>query len=374
MIIGIPKEIKDNEFRVSLTPEGAADLVKHGNTVYTQTGAGKGSGYQDQEYIDAGAKILKTIEEIYDLSEMIVKVKEPIEREYGLIKQGQIIFSYLHLSSNKELVTELLRSGCTCIAYETIEIDNHFPLLAPMSEIAGKVASIVGAYYLGINFGAQGYLICGVTGIIPGNVLILGAGTVARSAAQIASGMGARVIIMSPFIEELREIQMNNYFGPNVSTLFLSRHNILKEINKTDILISAVYVKGAKTPILITRDMVRKMKKGSVIVAVDIDQGSSIETARPTTHKDPIYSEEGVIHYCVTNMPGIFSKTATMALTNLTLPYIIEIAKKQNDIGKNNPEVLNAINIYKGKITYEKIAQDLKMKEHYYNLQKLLGL
>jgi alanine dehydrogenase len=234
-----------------------------------------------------------------------------------------------------------------------------------MSEVAGRAAAIFGAYYLGVNFGGQGTLISGVSGVLPGYVLILGAGVVAKSAAKIASGLGAKVTIMSPFISELREIEMGRYFGSSVSTLILSSYNLTEEIKKADILISAVYVRGARTPILVTRNMVRKMKKGSVIVAVDIDQGSSIETARPTTHKDPVYIKEGVIHYCVVNMPSIFPKTSTIALTNLTLPYIKKIAGDGLAVFKKDSEILSGLNIYKGKITCRKVAEDVGMENVY---------
>ena len=296
---------------------------------------------------------------------MIVKVKEPIELEYPLIKKDQIVFTYLHLSSNKKLAKNLLSSGSVCIAYETIEKNNHFPLLAPMSEVAGRMAAIVGAYYLGINFGGKGLLISGVSGVMPGNVLIIGAGVVAKSAAKIASGMCANVTIMSPFIEELREIELCSYFAPNVKTEVLSSYNLLNELEKADILISAVYIKGARTPIIVKKDMVRKMKPGSVIVAVDIDQGSSVETARPTTHLNPTYIKENVLHYCVANMPGVFSKTSTMALTNLTLPYIKKIAEKGINVFNEEQELLLGLNIFKGKITYKKVAQDLGLEEYY---------
>ncbi len=365
MIIGVPKEIKESEYRVSITPEGVHELVSENNKVLVQKDAGIDSGFKNEDYEINGAEIVHTAKEVYDLSEMIIKVKEPTEEEVSLIKKDQIIFAFLHLSSNRKLTKDLLDTGAICIAYETIERDMHFPLLAPMSEIAGRVAAIVGAYYLGINCGGKGLLISGLSGIPPGNVLILGAGVVARSAAQVASGLGARVTLMSPFIEELREIEMNNYFGPNVSTLFLSKHNILKELGKTDILISAVYVRGARTPILVTRDMVKKMKKGSVIVAVDIDQGSSIETARPTSHEDPIYIEEGIIHYCVTNMPGNFSKTSTIALTNLTFPYIKKIANRGIKVLKEDQEIRSGLNIFKGKISYKKVAEDNNLDSFY---------
>jgi len=365
MIIGVPKEIKESEFRVSITPGGVYELTRSGHEVVVQSSAGDGSGHSDMQYRDAGAKILSTIKEIYASSDMIVKVKEPIEPEYTLIKKDHIIFTYLHLSSNKKLVEVLLASGATCIAYETIERDGHFPLLAPMSEVAGRVAAIVGAYYLGVNFGGQGLLISGVSGVLPGYVLILGAGVVAKSAARVASGLGAKVTITSPFISELREIEMGGYFGKNVSTLIMSSYSLTEEIKKADILISAVYVRGARTPILVTRDMVKKMKKGSVIVAVDIDQGSSIETAKATTHKDPVYTEEGVLHYCVANMPGVFSKTSTLALTNLTLPYIKKIAKYGVDVFKKDREILGGLNIYKGRIAYRKVSEDVGMEDMY---------
>ncbi len=292
MIIGIPKEIKINEYRVSVTPGGAFELKQEGHKVYVQKDAGAGSGYKDSEYENAGAIILDSIDKVYGAADLIVKVKEPVEPEYPLIKKGQIIFAYLHLSSNKKLVEALLESRSTCVAYETIERNGNFPLLAPMSEVAGREAAIIGAYYLGIQFGGMGLLIGGVTGVLPGRVLILGAGVVAKSAAKMVAGMGAEVVIMSPFIDELREIELGNYFSANVFTKMMSHYNILEEVKKADIVISAIYVKGARTPILVTKDMVAQMKKGSVIVAVDIDQGSSIETARPTTHKDPIYIEE----------------------------------------------------------------------------------
>lgn len=365
MIIGVPKELKNNENRVSITPGGVYELVENGNEVLVQNDAGLASGFKDREYINSGAKILDKIEEVYNSSDMIVKVKEPIKEEYSLIKKEQIIFTYLHLSANKKLTQALLDSNAICIAYETIEKDGHFPLLAPMSEVAGRVAAIVGSYYLGTIFGGQGLLISGVSGVAPGNVLILGAGTVAKSAAKIASGLGARVIIMSPFIEELREIEINNFFESNVSTLIMSTYNIEEEIKKADLLISAIYVKGGRTPVLIKRSMVKKMKKGSVIVAVDIDQGSSIETARQTTHKYPIYIDEGVVHYCVSNIPGIFSKTSTLALTNLTLPYIKKLASGGISILKKDRELKTGLNIFKGKIVYKKVAEDLEMNDYY---------
>jgi len=365
MIIGIPKEVKESEYRVAVTPEGVHDLAAGENRVLVQEGAGMDSGFSDMEYSNAGAEIVRDAEAIYGVSDMVVKVKEPSPGEVRLIKKDQIVFAFFHLSSNKKLTEDLLDTGSICIAYETIERKGHFPLLAPMSEIAGRVAAIVGAYYLGINFGGEGLLISGLSGIPPGNVLILGAGVAARSAAQVASGLGARVTLMSPFIEELREIEMNNYFGPHVSTLFMSKHNIMTELPQTDILISAVYVRGARTPILVTRDMVKKMKKGTVIVAIDIDQGSSIETAHPTSHEDPIYTDEGVIHYCVANMPGVFSRTSTVALTNLTLPYIKKIAARGIKVLKEDAEIRTGLNIYKGRISYKKIAEDHRLESFF---------
>ncbi|MBC7334501.1 MAG: alanine dehydrogenase, partial [Actinobacteria bacterium] len=305
---------------------------------------------------------------VYNMSELIVKVKEPIEIEYPLLKEKHIIFAYLHLSSNKKLVKALLDSKCTCVAYETIEKDGEFPLLAPMSEVAGKMAAIIGACYLSAQFGGRGLLIGGVTGVLPARVLILGAGVVAKSAAKIAAGMGAEVIIMSPFIDELRKIELSNYLCPNVFTKMMSYYNILEEVKKADIVISAIYVKGSKTPILVTEEMVAQMKKGSVIVAVDIDQGSSIETAYPTTHEDPIYIKHGVIHYCVANMPGVFPRTSTLSLTNLSLPYIKKIAKSGFESIKNDKELLSGLNIYNGKIVYKKVAEDVGMMEKYSNI------
>jgi len=371
MLIGIAKEIKNNEYRVSVTPGGVSELVSEGNKVYVQKDAGLGSGYSNDDYIEAGAAIISTIEELYKSSEMIVKVKEPIEPEYKLIKDRHIIFTYLHLSSNQTLTKVLLSSGATCIAYETIEKNGHFPLLAPMSEVAGRVATIVGACYLGIQFGGKGLFIGGVSGVSPGKVLILGAGVVAKSAAKMASGLGAEVVITSPFIEELREIELGNYFSPNVKTIIMSHHNLLEEIKNTDILISAVYVKGARTPVLVTREMVSQMEKGSVIVAVDIDQGSSVETARPTTHNDPVFIEEGVVHYCVANMPGVYSHTSTLALTNLTLPYIKKVA--YGGLGEilKNSELISGLNIHNKKIIYKKVAEDLGLTDYYSDVYTL---
>lgn len=365
MIIGIPRESKESEYRVAVTPEGAQELISEGNRVLVQKGAGIKSGFWDKEYKMAGAEIIGSAPELYRLSGLIVKVKEPSPDEVEMIGRDHILFAFLHLSSDRQLTRDLIDSGAICVAYETIERDGHFPLLAPMSEIAGRVAAIVGAYYLGINFGGRGVLISGLSGIPPGKVLILGAGVVARSAAQVASGLGASVTLMSPFIEELREIEMNNYLGPHVSTLFLSKHNIMEQLPAADILISAVYARGARTPMLVSREMVKNMKKGSVIVAVDIDQGSSVETARPTSHEEPIYIQEGVIHYCVANMPGIFSRTSTVALTNLTLPYIKKIARKGIKVLKEDAEMKTGLNIFRGSISYKKVAEDHGLEKYY---------
>ncbi len=365
MIIGVPKELINNEYRVSITPGGVFELVQDGNTLYIQKGAGEGSGYGDDEYIASGGKLLTTIKEIYDISDLIVKVKEPIEKEYEFIRKDRIIFAYLHLSSNKKLVEVLLKSGATCMAYETIEKNGQFPLLAPMSEVAGRISAFIGAYYLGKNFGGGGILISGISGVKPGNVLILGAGIAGRSAATIASGLGANVTITSPFIEELRDIEMNNYFNANVKTIILNKYNLIEELKNTDILISAVYVRGSRTPIIVTKDMIKFMKKGSVLVAVDIDQGSSIETARPTTHDNPIFIQDGIIHYCVANMPGIFSKTSTLALTNLTLPFIKKIASNGLSALKKDKELSQGLNLFNGNIVYKKVAEDCCMMEYY---------
>jgi len=365
MIIGVPKELKNNEYRVSITPGGVYELVREGNTVVVQSWAGSGSGFEDPEYKEAGARVISTIDQVYQEADMIVKVKEPVEKEYGLIKKGQLVFTYLHLSSNKGLAKALIKSGGTFIAYETIEKDGHFPLLAPMSEIAGREAAIIGAYYQGNQFGGRGLLIGGATGVLPGRVLVLGAGVVGKSAAKIASGLGAYVVMMSPFIKELMEIELGNYMDSNVVTKMMSHYDLMEELKKTDVLISAVYVKGARTPVLVTRDMVAEMKKGSVIVAVDIDQGSSVETAHPTTHEDPIYIEEGVVHYCVANMPGIYSRTSTIALTNLTLSYVKRIAAGGIKAILSDKELLSGLNIFNKKITYAKVAEDLGMLEHY---------
>jgi len=366
--IGVPKEIKNNEHRASINPGGAYELIEMGHEIIIQNNAGTGSGYSNEDYSKIGCLVKKDIREIYEEAELIVKVKEPIEPEYNLIRDDHIIFTYLHLSSNKKLVEILLNSRATCIAYETIEKDGRYPLLAPMSEVAGREAVIFGAYYLGIQFGGEGLLIGGISGVPRGRVLILGAGIAAKSAAKMASGLGADVVIMSLFIEELREIELGNYFSSNVSTRIMSQFNILDELKKSDIVISAIYVKGGRTPILVTKEMLKVMKKGAVIVAIDIDQGSSIETARPTTHLDPIYIEEEIIHYCVVNMPGIYSKTSTLALTSLTLPYIKKIANGGKEFVLKDKEFRTGLNLYNGKIVYKKVAEDLDMVKKYYEL------
>lgn len=371
MIIGIPKEIKNNESRVSITPGGVFELNSIGHKIFIQKDAGKGSGYLNKEYKEAGAIVLDDIEDIYNKSEMIVKVKEPIDKEYSYFKKNQIIFTYLHLSSNKNLAKALMKSSSIAVSYETIEKDKSYPLLAPMSEVAGRQAAIIGAFYLSSQFGGRGLFIGGISGVTRGRALILGAGIVAKSAAKMLSGIGANVVIMSPFINELREIELSRFFDSNVSTRIMSKYTILEEIKKTDLLISCVYVKGSKTPILVTKEMVDQMKMGSVIVAVDIDQGSCVETARPTNHQNPIFIRKGVVHYCVSNIPGVLPRTSTIALTSLTLPYIKKIAENGINVVLKDEEILTGLNIYKGNIVYKKIAVDLNMTKKYKKLSSV---
>jgi alanine dehydrogenase len=356
MIIGIPTEIKDNENRVGMTPAGVSELVKHGHQVFIQQGAGINSGFPDEEYISVGAKTLPTMEDVYAKAEMIVKVKEPVEPEYGLIRQDQLIFTYFHFASDPPLFDAMMKSGSVCLAYETVQkADRSLPLLIPMSEVAGRMAVQEGARFLERPQGGKGILMGGVPGVKPARVLVLGAGHVGFASALIAAGMGADVTITDISLPRLREI--SNLLPKNVHTLYSTEHSIRKELPTTDMVIGSVLVPGDRTPHLITRDMLGLMQKGSVLVDVAIDQGGCFETSHPTTHTDPVYTVDGIVHYAVANIPGAVAYTSTVALTNATMPYAIALADKGwVKACKDDEALLKGLNIVAGHVTFKAVA------------------
>lgn len=362
MIIGVPKEIKNNENRVGMTPAGVAELVKKGHTVYVQATAGTNSGFSDDDYIAVGAQTLPTIEDVYAIADMIVKVKEPIAPEYKLVKKGQVVFTYFHFAADKLLTEAMIESGAICIAYETVEKTDHsLPLLIPMSEVAGRMASQVGAFLLEKPQGGKGKLIGGVPGVRPARVLILGGGIVGINAAQIAAGMGAEVIITDICLPRLR--YLSEVLPKNVKTLYSSLHNIQMELPTIDLVIGSVLIPGDKAPHLITRDMLKMMKPGTVLVDVAIDQGGCFETSHPTTHSDPTYVVDGILHYAVANIPGAVPFTSTMALTNATLPYTIALASKGwQKACKEDPALALGLNVVAGKVTYKAVADVFGLK------------
>ena len=327
MKVGIPKEIKNNENRVGMTPSGVAELVRHGHAVVVQCGAGEGSGFPDADYVAAGAEMLPSIEDVYREADMIVKVKEPISPEYALIRKGQVVFTYFHFACDRPLTDAMLRSGATCIAYETVELPNHsLPLLIPMSEVAGRMAVQNGAYYLQKTKGGKGKLMAGVPGVKPAKVLVLGGGTVGEAAARIAAGMGADVTITDISLPRLK--QLDAEMPANVHTLYSSEHNIRRELRDVDVVIGSVLIPGDAAPKLVTRDMLKLMEPGTVLVDVAIDQGGCFETSHPTTHSSPVYEVDGIVHYAVANIPGAVPNTSTTALTNATLRYAVALADK----------------------------------------------
>lgn len=356
MIIGVPKEIKNNENRIALTPAGAAELVKREHEVYVQAGGGLGSGFKDDDYISAGAIMLPTIEDIYGIAEMIIKVKEPVEPEYKLIKKGQILYTYFHFASSRTLTDEMLGNGSICLAYETVELDDRsLPLLVPMSEVAGRMSVQEGAKYLEKPMMGRGILLGGVPGVKPAKVLILGGGIVGTQAAKMAAGLGADVTIMDVSLARLR--YLSDIMPANVSTMMSNEYNIRELLPHQDLIIGAVLIPGAKAPHLITRDMLKIMKHGTVLVDVAVDQGGCIETCTPTTHQDPIYIIDHVIHYCVANMPGAVPYTSTVALTNATLPYALQLANKGwKDACRDNRELRLGLNIVGGDVVYQAVA------------------
>lgn len=362
MIIGIPKEIKNHESRVSMTPAGVYELVKDQHQVYVQASAGNGSGFSDEEYEKAGATILPSIEEVYTIAEMIVKVKEPIEKEYKLVKENQILFTYFHFASSLPLTQAMIKSKAVCIAYETVEDRaGTLPLLTPMSEVAGRMSIQQGAKFLEKPLLGKGVLLGGVPGVSPAKVMVLGAGVVGVQAAKMAAGLGAQVCIMDINLSRLRQVE--DFLPANVSTEYSNEYNIREKIKEVDLIVGGVLLKGAKAPKLITKDMLKDMQPGTVIVDVAIDQGGCFETSKPTTHQDPIYVIDNVVHYSVANMPGAVPRTSTVALTNATFPYAKRIAnmgwKKacESDAGLEK-----GLNIVKGEVVYAEIAEDFKGK------------
>lgn len=356
MKIGIPKEIKNNENRVSCTPAGVKELTGHGHTVYVQHTAGEGSGFSDAEYEAAGATIVPTIADTYAVSDMIIKVKEPIAEEYALIRKGQIVFTYFHFACDRRQTDAMIASGATCIAYETVtNPDRTLPLLIPMSEVAGRMSVQEGARFLERPQGGKGILLGGVPGVKPAKVLILGGGVVGRNAALMAAGLGADVIITDISLPTLRHL--SETMPKNVKTLYSSRHNIECELADADLVIGSVLIPGAKTPHLVTADMLKLMQPGTVMVDVAIDQGGCFETSHPTKHDDPIYVVDGIIHYAVANIPGAVPYTSTMALTNATLPYALRLADKGWQAAcKADPGLAEGVNIVDGKITFKGVA------------------
>lgn len=357
MIIGIPKEIKNNENRVALTPAGAKELVKRGHTVYVQHTAGENSGFPDSAYETVGAKILPSINDVYQTAEMIVKVKEPIAVEYPLVRKGQLVFTYFHFASDEKLTLAMMDSGSVCLAYETVENpDGTLPLLIPMSEVAGRMSIQEGARFLEKPQGGKGILLGGVPGVKPARVLVLGGGIVGYNAALMAAGMGADVTLADISLPRLRHLE--EIMPANVRTLYSSTHNIETELPATDLVIGAVLIPGAKAPHLITKEMLGLMKPGSVLVDVAIDQGGCFETSHPTTHADPVYTVDGIVHYCVANIPGAVPQTSTLALTNATLPYVLELADKGwKEACKEDKTLYPGLNIIEGQIVYPAVAE-----------------
>lgn len=356
MIIGIPKEIKNNENRVAITPAGVKSFVNQKHTVFIQKGAGLGSGFSDEEYQFAGAQILDTIEEVYAIAEMICKVKEPIKEEYDLIKENQLLLTYFHFASSQALTEAMIAKKAICLAYETVEADDRsLPLLTPMSEVAGRMAIQEGAKYLGKPTGGRGILLGGVAGVKPANVLILGGGVVGTEAAKMAAGLGANVTIMDISLKRLR--YLNDVLPANVDTVVSNPYQIEEAIKTADLIIGAVLIPGAKAPHLITKEMLKLMRPGTVLVDVAVDQGGCIETCKPTTHENPIYIIDNVVHYCVANMPGAVPYTSTMALTNATLPYALQLANKGWRLAcADNEELRKGLNIVAGKVVYKGVA------------------
>lgn len=364
MIIGVPKEIKSSENRVALTPAGVYEFVKRGHQVYVETSAGAGSGFSDEEYMAAGAQILSTPAEVFSIAEMIMKVKEPIESEYKMIKKNQLVFTYFHFASYEPLTNAMIESGAVCLAYETVETpDKVLPLLVPMSEVAGRMAIQEGAKYLEKPVKGRGVLLGGVPGVEPGKVLILGGGIVGTQAAKMASGLGAQVTILDINLNRLRYLA--DIMPLNVTTLYSNEYNIRRLIGTHDLIVGAVLIPGAKAPNLISKDMLKMMRPGTVVVDVAVDQGGCIETCKPTTHENPTYIIDDVVHYCVANMPGAVPYTSTLALTNATLPYALQLASKGwKKACQDNMELRLGLNIVDGKVVYKGVSDAFNLPYH----------
>lgn len=371
MIIGVPKEIKIKENRVGMTPSGVKKLVSLGHSVIVEKSAGVGSGFSDEEYKQAGAKIAANAKETYRAAGMIVKIKEPLSSEFSYIQKDQIIFTYLHLAAVEELTKFLLKKSVTGIAYETVELkDGSLPLLAPMSQVAGRMSVQVGAHFLEKTHGGRGVLLGGVEGVKPGKVVVLGYGVVSQNATQMARGLGAEVLVVTRNINTVRGI--NSQKNPLFRALVSTKANIAKALKEADLVVSGVLIPGASAPKLVTEGMIREMKPGSVIVDVAIDQGGSLATSCPTSHTDPVFNKHGVIHYCVTNMPGAVPRTSTLAITQATLPYIIKLAEKGFvKAVKTDPALAKGVNTYKGYLTYQGVAEAFGLK--YTPLEKILN-
>lgn len=364
MRIGIPAEIKNNENRVAMTPSGAVHLVKSGHEIFVQSGAGMGSGFPDEQYIEAGAKIVKSAEDAWSM-EMVMKVKEPIKEEYGYLREGLILFTYLHLAPEPELTKELIKNKVVAIAYETVELPNRtLPLLTPMSEVAGRMAAQIGAQFLEKPKGGKGILLAGVPGVKRGKVTIIGGGVVGTNAAKIAVGLGADVTIIDVSPERLR--QLDDIFGTGIKTLMSNPYNIAEAVKESDLVIGAVLIHGARAPQLITEDMVKLMSPGSVIVDVAVDQGGIVETIdHITTHSNPTFEKHGIVHYAVANMPGAVPRTSTIALTNVTVPYAVQIANKgYRKACLENESLLKGINTLNGFVTYKAVAEAHGVEYH----------
>ena len=355
MVIGVPKEIKPQEYRVGLVPSAAYQLIRHEHKVLVERGAGAGSGYSDAEYEKAGAQLVDDHEAAFVGADLVVKVKEPQPSEYQFLHAGQMLFTYLHLAASRDLTEALMRSGVTALAYETIEVNRRLPLLEPMSEIAGRMSILVGGYFLGKHRGGSGVLLGGVPGVLPGRIVVLGGGVSGINAARMATGLGADVTVLEVDLERMRFLDITLH---RAHTLYSSEAHLMEVLPQVDLLIGAVLVPGARAPKLIKRDMLRQMRPGSVLVDIAIDQGGCAETSRPTTHDDPVFVEEGVVHYCVANMPGAYARTATQALTNVTHPYVEMLA----DYGlaeacRRQTSLRNGINVMGGSITFAAVAE-----------------
>lgn len=357
MIIGVPKEIKNNENRVGMTPSGVQEMTRRGHVVYVQASAGVNSGFSDEAYTAAGAKILPSIEEVYAKADMIVKVKEPIEREYSLVRKGQLVFTYFHFASSEPLTKAMIASGAVCCAYETVERkDRSLPLLVPMSEVAGRMATQEGCYFLERPRGGKGKLMGGVPGVKPAKVFVIGGGVVGTAAARTAAGMGADVTICDVSLPRLAYLA--DVMPKNVKTLMSSEYNIREELKSADLVVGSVLIPGAKAPKLVTREMLTLMEPGSVLVDVAIDQGGCFETSHPTTHESPVYYVDDILHYCVANIPGAVPYTSTLALTNATLPYALQLASKGwRKACADNEELRKGLNVVEGKVVYKEVAE-----------------